>query len=83
MSRSNVSLDSVIAYVHNDDMRVVNELEALQHYCGTFTTQREAAKALGISQAYLSDLVNGRRDITEGIASKLGIKRISVKEKAS
>ncbi len=35
------------------------------------TSQKEAAKELGISEQYLSDVVNGRRDLTDKLLEKL------------
>ena len=39
-------------------------------------TQREAARWLRISPAYLNDLLHGRRDIPDGLALKLGVERV-------
>lgn len=62
-------------------MRETNPADALKAYCDRWQTQREAAARLGISPAYLSDLLNNRRDLTDGILAKIGLKRIVVREK--
>ncbi len=38
-------------------------------------SQAQTAKALGISAAYLSDIINGRRDISANVARKFGFER--------
>ena len=58
------------------------EVDAHGHllkFVDQFETQKVAAKALGVTPAYLSDLVNGRRDLSEKILRKLGLKRAVVK----
>jgi len=57
-----------------------NPADALYAFVKRYPRQLDAARALEISPAYLSDLVNGRRDITDGILAKLGLKRVVVKE---
>lgn len=44
----------------------------LRAYCGAFSTQKEAAKALGITAQYLSDMLNGYRNIGPTVANRLG-----------
>lgn len=39
---------------------------------------KTAAKALGISQQYLSDLVNGNREISAEVARGLGYRKVVV-----
>jgi plasmid maintenance system antidote protein VapI len=60
-------------------MRETNPTDALLAYVDQFPFQRDAAKALKISPAYLSDLVNGRRDITDPLLAKLGLRRVVIK----
>ena len=53
---------------------VKSQLEA---YVAECVTQAEAARALGISDAYMSDLILGQRKISAAIAAKLGfIKKV-------
>jgi len=61
----------------------VDALSRLHKFVAKYPTQKDAAEALGIKPAYLSDLVNMRRDISERILSKLGLKRavVVVKER--
>lgn len=45
---------------------------ALKWHVEQFPTQKEAAKSLGVSPQYLSDVLQGRREITEKLAEKVG-----------
>lgn len=38
-------------------------------------TQKKTAESLGISPQFLSDMINGRRDITDRIAELLGLEK--------
>lgn len=53
-------------------------MAALKQFVSTHATQLEAAAALGISPAYLSDLLNKRRDLSAKILAKLGLKTVVV-----
>lgn len=45
-------------------------------------SQRQAAKELGVSSAYLNDVMNNRRAVTgPAILKKLGMKKLTVIEK--
>ena len=57
----------------------VNATHMLARFVADYKTQREAAAVLGISQVYLSDMLNGRRDVAERVLSQLGLKRAVVK----
>lgn len=50
-------------------------LEWLRLFVGTFATQKDAAKWLEISPAYLSDILSGRRLISDRVAMRLGYDR--------
>ena len=50
-------------------------LRELKRFCAGYGTQVAAAKALGISQPYLSDLLRKRRDVSKPLLKKLGLKR--------
>jgi plasmid maintenance system antidote protein VapI len=60
-------------------MRTVDAQRELHQFVARYPTQLLAAQALGISPAYLSDLLHGRRDISDQLLAKLGLKRIVVK----
>lgn len=60
-------------------MKEMNPLDALRTYCDRCGTQRKAAVSLGISQAYLSDLLLGRREFSPAMLEKLGLRKIVVK----
>jgi transcriptional regulator with XRE-family HTH domain len=44
-------------------------------------SQKAAAEALGISQAYLSDLLNSRRNPSPAILDKLGLRETVVRQR--
>lgn len=58
----------------------INALDRLHRFVEKYPTQKEAAKALGIKPAYLSDLVNMRRDLSDTILIKLGLRRMVVQK---
>lgn len=54
------------------------ELTALIEWATNYPTQKLAAKALNISPVYMSDLLNGRRDVPDWLLDRLGLKRVVV-----
>lgn len=50
---------------------------ALDAHVKEYGTQRAAADALGISSVYLSDVLNGRRDIA-ALAERLGYRPLTI-----
>lgn len=58
--------------------REISTWQALETFTRKHGTQRKAAKALGVSEAYLSDLLHGRRAFSARILDKLKLKRIVV-----
>lgn len=59
-------------------MKQIDPTERLQAFVDKYPTQREAAAALKISGAYLSDLLNGRREFSDAILERLALRRIVV-----
>ena len=59
-------------------MNETNAIEALEAFVARHGSQEKAAKALGVKQAYVSQMINGRRDVTTRVLAKLGLKRIVV-----
>ena len=59
-------------------MKPINPTAALNDFAERFVTNVDAAKELGITPQYLSDLRHGRRDVTDTILKKLGLRRIVV-----
>ena len=49
-------------------------LARLEHLKGQFRTWTAVAKHLGYSQPYISDVIHGRRGITEKMRVKLGLR---------
>lgn len=59
----------------------INALDRLHKFVEKYPTQKEAATALGISPAYLNDLVNMRRDLSSKMLARLGLKRAVVQDR--
>lgn len=59
-----------LAYITHSEM-----LHYIRGYVTKFATQKEAAKNIGVSEQFLSDVLKGRREISERLASKLGFRR--------
>ncbi len=58
-----------------EQLRAEQMVGKLRHECKK-TSQKAVANQLGISQAYLSDVLNGRREFPAVIASEFGYERI-------
>lgn len=56
---------------------------ALSTYIEKAGSQKAAAKRLGVSPTYLSDIKKGRRDPGDKILTALGFKRVVIYEKAT
>jgi predicted transcriptional regulator len=56
------------------------EVLALQALVTRLGTQRKAAKHLGVSQAYVSDVLKRRRPMSERLLGKLGFQRVVVQK---
>lgn len=53
----------------------IEMLDILRTFVRDAGTQKAAAAQLGISGMYVSDMVNGRRPISDVVAQKLGYRR--------
>lgn len=53
-------------------------LLVLKEYVREAGTQRAAAESLNITPQHISDLMRGRRDISENIAKQLGYTRMII-----
>lgn len=60
-------------------MKQVDPLAALKQFVNVHPNQRTAASALGISQAFLSDILAGNRAVPPRIFEIIGIRQIVVK----
>lgn len=60
----------------NDDM-----VKKIKNMVKEFGSQKLAAFQLEISEQYLSDIVNGRREVSDEVAKKLGFQKLVVYEK--
>lgn len=59
--------------------QTTNPHDVLEAFVSKHPTQRDAADALEISQAYINDLLHNRRDFSDAMLRKLGLRRIIVK----
>jgi plasmid maintenance system antidote protein VapI len=58
----------------------IDALDRLHRFVEQHGTQKAAAKALKITPAYLSDLINMRRDLSKQMLEKLGLRRTVVQK---
>lgn len=56
-------------------------IELIRHIIREHGSQSAVAKSLNISPAYLSDILNGKRAISEEVAKRLGYRRVVFFEK--
>lgn len=56
-------------------MHQAGALNVLRRFVAQHRTQRAAAKALGISEPYLTDLLKGHRGLSNMILAGLGLAR--------
>jgi plasmid maintenance system antidote protein VapI len=59
-------------------MKEIDPRKALDAFVAKHKTQAAAAEVLGVSRPYLSDIINGRRDFSDQILEKLGLRRVVV-----
>jgi hypothetical protein len=64
---------------HNTPNQAMESLKKLVSGC---KTQKDAAHKLGITPQYLCDILYGRRDISESVATSLGFERKVIFKKA-
>ncbi len=64
--------------MHNTSMRVIDPHKILAKRITAAGSQVKAAAELGISPAYLTDILYGRRAISSSVALKLGLERAMV-----
>jgi len=50
-------------------------LKHIKSFVARFKTRKIAAQSIGISPAYMNDILNARREISEFVASQFGFKR--------
>ncbi len=63
-------------------VKPIDPYEVLDAFVASYDTQREAAEALHISQPYLTDLLQRRRNFSDNMLAKLNLTTIVVKEQA-
>ncbi len=55
----------------------IDALDRLHRFVERYPNKKAAADALGITPPYLNDLINMRRDISDQMLEKLGLKRVT------
>ena len=63
--------------------KAVDPYEVLDAFVARYETQREAAEVLEISQPYLTDLLQRRRNFSDNMLAKLNLTTIVVKEQTT
>lgn len=58
-------------------IKPVNAYSVLKQFVRQYPTQTAAARALKISGVYLSDVLNYRRDFSDNVLDKIGLRRIT------
>lgn len=76
--RSNLRLTAYQRIGYNECMSD-EPLTALKTLVKREGSQKDAARTLGISQAYLSDILNQRRDFSDRLLRLLGFRRMIVR----
>lgn len=61
------------------NVKGIDALGRLHAFVNRYKTRRDAASALGITPQYLSDLLSTRRDLSDKMLAKLGLRRVVVK----
>jgi plasmid maintenance system antidote protein VapI len=51
-------------------------LNALKRLVGELGSQKAVAEKLGFTPSFINDVLQGRREMTEALAAKLGFKRV-------
>ena len=59
-------------------MKETDPIQRLRIFVAGYKTQRTAAKALGISEPYLCDLLKGRRTFSAPMLKRLGLRKAIV-----
>ena len=57
-------------------MPQIDPVDRLRRIVEAHGTQGRAAKALGVSVSYLNDMLQGRRNISDAMLSRLSLRRI-------
>lgn len=58
----------------------IDPMEVLRRRVAQSPTQTAAARALGVSKAYLSDILNHQRPLGDKMLARLSLKRIVVEQ---
>lgn len=64
-----------------DELSITEIVEVLRAKASEYPTQKQAARAMGISEQYLSDMLAGYRSVGPTVAASLGYWRTAVYRK--
>ena len=56
-------------------LKTQSPLDTLERVVSKYRNREEAAKAIGISESYLNDLIHERRDFSDQMLERIGLKR--------
>ena len=59
-------------------MKQVDPLVRLTEMAKTAGTKKALAAKLGMRAPYLSDIMNGRRDVPDSLLARIGLRRVTV-----
>lgn len=59
-------------------MRDMNPREWLRQRVRALGTQRAVARELGVSDVHVSDMLRGRRPVSDAMLAKMGLRRVVV-----
>ena len=62
-------------------MKPVDPLARLSTLAKAAGTRKALAAQLGMRAPYLSDIMNGRRDVPDSLLARIGLRRITVEAK--
>ena len=63
------------------NLETVDPLAILHGMVKTLGGQKQLADKLGYKPPYVSDILHGRRNVTDGLLAKIGLKRVIVRGK--
>ena len=73
---------SIRAFAHCDNLATMeqNPQRQMERLVSQLGSQVAAAAALGIGPSYFCDLLRGRRNVSDAVLRKLGLRRIVVRQ---
>jgi len=63
-------------------MKLINPIARLETMEAEVGTRQALAAKLGLSASYLSDVMNGRRDVNQKLLKRIGLKSVVIEGRA-